>query len=138
MAIVSIEIKDNSREVLEALAIQIQNGMKGIGEQAERYAKANCPMDTGRLRNSITWTITGEQGPANTSAGEPASTKDYKVRAKPELGTVYIGTNVDYAKYVEVGDYAHKVGRKHFLKDAATQHEEHYKAIMKAALEAVN
>ena len=136
MAIVSIEMKDNSREVLEALAIQIQVGMKSIGQEAERYAKGNCPVDSGRLRNSITWTTTGEQGQANTSPGEPAQAKDYHVKAKPELGTVYIGTNVDYAPYVEYRSVKHLSGKAHFLRDAATAHEEHYKELLRSALEA--
>ena len=136
MAIVSVEMKDNSREVLEALAIQIQVGMQEVGNQAERYAKANCPVDSGRLRNSITWATTGEQGPANTSGGEAAQAKDYRKKAKPELGTVYIGTNVEYAPYVEYRSLKHLTGRAHFLRDAATDHEEHYKEILRAALEA--
>ena len=50
---------------------------------------------------------------------------------------MYIGTNVEYAPYVEYGDNAtHKTGGAHFLRDAAAEHGEHYKQIMEAALDA--
>ena len=72
----------------------------------ERYAKADCPVDTGRLRNSISHSVNeGEQ-------------------------TAYIGTNVEYAKYVELKDSLHhNTGKAHFLRDAASKHGTEYKRI---------
>jgi phage gpG-like protein len=68
-------------------------------------------VDTGRLRNSITNKL-GERENA-----------------------VYIGTNVEYAPYVEYNDKArHYTGKTHFLRDAVQNHMDHYKAIMEAAL----
>ena len=47
---------------------------------------------------------------------------------------MYIGSNVEYAIAVEYGDKRHDTGKKHFLKDAATNHNDQYKEIMKLAL----
>lgn len=68
-----VVIKDNSAEFLKALPEQIEQALTAIGLTAESYAKQECPVDTGRLRNSITHAVeTGEQA-------------------------VYIGSNVEYA-----------------------------------------
>lgn len=107
----SMTIKDNSAEVLSAMKSQVLLALESIGEEAEGYAKENCPVDTGRLRNSIAHQVVESEK------------------------AVYIGTNVEYAPYVEYGDNAtHKTGGAHFLRDAATEHGEHYKQIMEAAL----
>lgn len=68
-----VVIKDNSDEFLKALPEQIEQALTAIGLTAESYAKQECPVDTGRLRNSITNAV---------EAGEQA---------------VYIGSNVEYA-----------------------------------------
>ena len=44
----------------------------------------------------------------------------------------YIGSNVEYAPYVEFGTSRNKA--HHMIKKAATEHSEEYKAIAKAAL----
>ena len=72
-------------------------------------AKAKCPVDTGRLRNSITHVLKGGVSPA-----------------------VYIGTNVEYGKYVEEGTSRHDA--QPFLRPAATEHGSEYKAIMQESL----
>lgn len=68
-----VVIKDNSAEFLKALPEQLEQALTAIGLTAESYAKQECPVDTGRLRNSITHAV---------EAGEQA---------------VYIGSNVEYA-----------------------------------------
>ena len=108
--ITSVQITSKSAEVLRAMREQVALGLEAIGQEAEGYAKDDCPVDTGRLRNSIS----------------------HKVEEQEEA--VYIGTNVAYAPYVEYGEYEHKTGKNHFLRDAATNHSEHYKKIMEAAL----
>lgn len=71
-----VVIKDNSDEFLKALPEQIEQALIAIGLTAESYAKQECPVDTGRLRNSITNAVrTDEQ-------------------------SVYIGSNVEYAAFV--------------------------------------
>lgn len=102
----SVETKDNTEEVLKKLEAAKKKALEAIGLLAEGYAKQNCPVDTGRLRNSI------------------GHAKDKE--------NAYIGTNVEYAPYVELGSR----GREpvHFLQRASSEHAEEYKHIMEDAL----
>lgn len=97
---------DNSQEVLNAKDLAIEKALEMIGIKAEGYAKKDCPVDTGRLRNSISH----------------AQEKD----------TAYIGTNVEYAPYVEFG--TSKMASRPFLRDAATNHSDEYKNIVEKVL----
>ena len=106
----SIETKDNTQEVLSAMEKAIKNGLEAIGLTAERYAKKNLypghGLDTGRLRNSISHATDKE--------------------------AAYIGTNVEYALYVELGAR----GRKglHYLQQAATEHTAEYKKLLEDSM----
>lgn len=103
-----VVIKDNSEEFLKALPEQIEQALTAIGLTAESYAKQECPVDTGRLRNSITHAVeTGEQA-------------------------VYIGTNVEYAVFVELG--TSRMKPRPYLKPAATEHSAEYKSLAEQAL----
>lgn len=101
---VKVNFTDNSEHIRSAFEKQVSLGLWAIGASAEGYAKRGCPVDTGRLRNSITH--------------------------RAEDSDVYIGTNVEYAPYVE---YTHKE-KAHFLRNAATTHNDEYESIMKTAL----
>ena len=102
--------KDNTEEVLSAMEKAIKNGLEAIGLTAEGYAKKNLypghGLDTGRLRNSISHATDKE--------------------------AAYIGTNVEYAPYVELGAR----GRKglHYLQQAATEHAAEYKRLMEDSM----
>ena len=111
-SIMSIKFTDNSGEVLSALEKAVHNGLTAVGMTAERYAKKDTPVDTGRLRNSIT----------------------YEVRDDEQA--VYIGTNVEYAPYVELG--TSRMAARPFLRPAATEHGEEYKGVMEAAMKSAN
>lgn len=101
--------QDNTEAIQDAIADGIMEGLEKIGLVAEGYAKAKYPQDTGRLRNSITHVLKGGASPA-----------------------VYIGTNVEYGKYVEEGTSKHDA--QPFLRPAATEHGSVYKAIMQESL----
>lgn len=75
----NVQFTDNSKEVLEAMQQAAVRALEKCGLTAEGYAKKLCPVDTGNLRNSITHTVDED---------EPAA---------------YIGTNNEYAAYVELG-----------------------------------
>lgn len=109
--IVSVRIADNSDAILKALGTKLDDALEAIGKEAVTYAQKDCPVDTGRLRASIA----------------------EKVISKEKA--VYIGTNVEYAPYVEYNERAaHNVGKAHFIRDAAANHGDHYKAIVEAIL----
>lgn len=88
-----IEItQNNKKEILDQLDSAVEKALTMIGFKAEKYAKALCPVGTvestgkkgyrgGTLRNSITFEVE-EQG-------------DEEV--------LVVGTNVEYAPYVELG-----------------------------------
>lgn len=127
---VTIKVEaDNSQEVLKELEHKVNLALEAIGGEAERFAKEGCPVDTGRLRNSITFATETAQGYPNTYGGASAEPGDTQTHGTPEKNTVYIGTNVEYAPEQEY--YGRK---KHFLKNAMTMHSERYKNIAETAL----
>lgn len=103
-----VQFEDNTGEVLDALQAAVLRGLERIGSEAEGYAKDLCPVDTGNLRNSITHKV---------DSAEKAA---------------YIGTNVEYAPYVELGTY--KQAAQPYLKPAAADHGKTYQNIMEDEL----
>ena len=73
----SIEVISHKIEVIQAKDEAAAKALETIGLVAERYAKEMCPTDTSRLKNSISHQVDDD--------------------------TVYVGTNVEYAPYVEFG-----------------------------------
>lgn len=135
-------VEDNSDEVLKALEIQKLRAMEIIGMNAEKYAKARCPVGTpestgkkgyrgGTLRNSITHESTSEE--------------------------VTIGSNIEYAPFVELGTgpfyeappaweeaapyqkkgdgAAHYVHPRPYLRPAIEEHISEYQSIIEQELQ---
>ena len=102
-----VDYKDNSQQILSALEKGKRNALTAIGATAETYAKQETPVCTGRLRNSISHTVDGE--------------------------AAYIGTNVEYAPYLELG--TKKIAAHHYLKRAATEHKDEYKNLTAQAIQ---
>lgn len=101
-------VEDNTDFIANAINETIVKAMEEIGLVAEGYAKLACPVDTGRLRNSITHELISET-------------------------EVAIGTNVEYAEIVEVGGKNHSA--QPYLKPAAADHASTYRDIIKNNLE---
>lgn len=131
MANITVDLTDHSAEFLEAAARQIALGLEAIGGQAELFAKRDCPVDTGRLRNSITFATATAHGTPNQSGGQSAKESDYQRLQEPEPDALYVGTNVEYA-----ADQEYFGRHPHFLRNSLTQHGEDFKKIMEAALKA--
>jgi hypothetical protein len=126
---VSVSVENNkTEEVLEELKRKVSLALEGIGGEAEKYAKANCPVDTGRLRNSITFVTKEKQGWSNMDSGAMAEPADYKPHSSPEENAMYVGTNVEYAAEQEY--YGRK---KHYLRNSVTMHSDEYKKIAENA-----
>lgn len=122
---------DNSKQFQEAFEAACKRALERCGMQAEGYAKDLVPVDTGNLRNSITHKVAED--------------------------VVYIGTNNEYAAYVELGTgkyaeggrkdpwvYQDEEGRWHhtdgqraqpYLKPAVADHKQTYRNIIKDELE---
>ena len=106
-------VEDNTDIFLRELPIAVARALEEIGLVAEGYAKRLCPVDTGRLRNSITHSI-------DTSSMH-----------------AIIGTNVEYGPYVELGTSKRKAANdgRGFLRPAASDHSKKYRDIVKKHLE---
>lgn len=103
----SVDMQSNADLFKNALSDQVAQALEAIGLTAEGYAVDLCPVVTGRLRNSIS-------------------------HARDD-NAAYIGTNVEYAPYVELG--TSKMKARPFLRPAATEHSAEYKDIVKSALQ---
>lgn len=88
----SIQITDNSAQALSELSRAKARALETIGDKAEEYAKKLCPVGTvestgikgyrgGTLRDSITHAVNGD--------------------------VLSVGSNVEYAPYVELGTGPH-------------------------------
>lgn len=100
--------QNNIGDVLSELQMKEAKALEMIGIKAEGYAKALCPVDTGNLRNSITHQV------------------DLSVDG------VYIGTNVEYGPYVELGTV--KMKKRPYLRPAIDNHMAEYKHIVENEL----
>ena len=100
-----IELHDNTGEVKSMLNKAVLRGLEIIGGQAETYAKQRTPVRTGNLRNSITHMV-----------------EDGKEKA------AVIGTNVEYAPYVELGTSKQKP--QPYLRPAIEDHVSEYQKIL--------
>ena len=127
----SITFRDNSKEFLDAFNAATERALEKCGLAAENFAVRLVPVDTGNLRNSITHKVVENE--------------------------VYIGTNNEYAAYVELGTgkyaeggrkdpwvYQDEEGRWHhtdgqraqpYLKPAVADHKQTYRNIIKDELE---
>ena len=128
-----VKFTDNSREVLGKFREATERALEKCGITAEGYAVRLVPVDTGNLRNSITHKV---------DDSEPAA---------------YIGTNNEYAAYVELGTgeyypggrkdpwvYQDAHGNWHmthgqrarpFLKPAVADHGNQYRSIIESEME---
>lgn len=100
--------QDNTGQAVDGIDSAIGVALEKIGLLAENYAAKKCPVDTGNLRASITYEV---------------DTAD---------NAVYIGTNVEYAPYVELGTSHQKA--QPFLRPAASGHGAQYRQVLKNAL----
>lgn len=103
MAIGSVKVTSHVKEVIEAKNNAIARALEAIGIQAEGDVAELAPVDTGRLRDSIT----------------------HEVDESEEA--VYIGTNVEYAAYQEYGTSRMKAHP--YLKPGIMNNLETYKEI---------
>lgn len=105
---IDITITSHASEAIDAKNGAVPRALEIIGQVAERYAKGYAPVDTGRLRNSISHEVA------------------------PDENAVYVGTNVEYAPYQEFG--TRYQGGTPFLRPAIENHLDEYKQIVEEEL----
>lgn len=101
------EVKASLDEYNKKLDEGIRKGLAQSGQLVKSAARANCPVDTGNLRRSIT-------------------KQTFDRRA-------VVGTNCDYAAYVEFGTC--KMRAKPYLVPALLDNKDAVVAAMRAAIE---
>ena len=101
--------EDNTEEASQGIQRAIDRALEEIGLAAEGYAKRACPVVTSNLRDSITHVVEGSED------------------------AVYVGTDVEYAPYVEMG--TSRMAAQPFLRPAATEHDRAYRSILRRNLE---
>ena len=102
----------------------VRTALRVVGGQGERFAKETIrdmgAVDTGFLRNSITFALDGEEPNISEYADDAGEQHGEYGNSAPSEGqgkrSVIIGTNVYYAPYVEFGTY--KMAARPFLTNA--------------------
>lgn len=105
MADVSVEVESHIDEALEAFNEAKLVALEEVGLVAEGYAKDYCPVDTGTLRNSISHAVDESEDMA------------------------IIGTNVEYAAYVELG--TSRMSAQPYLQPAVLNHTAEYEQLVR-------
>lgn len=109
---INISIQDNTELILKASELQIQQALFKMGENAVRsvvdyMSKPDFTgkdiVDTGRLRASISFATSEFMSNPNEDG----------INFKADKYTTIVGTNVEYANYVELG--TSKQLARHFL-----------------------
>lgn len=103
-----VNLLDNTELIKHASDEAIAKALEMCGMIAETYAADLAPVDTGRLTNSIT-------------------------HAPEDKYTMVIGTNVEYAAYVELGTSRHPEPQP-YLRPALLNHIGEYENIIKSVL----
>lgn len=152
---IQVKVTSNLGTFLNALDTQIEAALVDIGQQCEGHAKQeieNSPkrIDTGLLRNSITYAVDGQPPATKSYKGDnppranpkgPIPEGSYSgsaPKAKKDQRCVYVGTNVEYAIYVHDGHLSPNgklIPGNKFIKNAVTNNSGEYEAIAKEHLE---
>lgn len=142
-----VTINDHSDEYLRNVEDALEIALEKIGLHIEGEAKEeveNSPrrVDTGLLRNSITYALDGEATNISTYSGDNESkygkkgvpSGSYSGSAPKESGgrSVIIGTNVEYAIYVHEGTSDMSPNR--FLKNAVERNKDQIEKLIKDAV----
>ena len=116
----------------------IEESLRLVGGQAERFAKEEITemkaVDTGFLRNSITWALDGEEpeiGEYTDDSGEKKGEYSGTMPSEKNGRAVYVGTNVYYAPYIEYGTT--KMDARPFLSQSVSTHQDDFKELFKEA-----
>jgi len=127
-------LRNNKDAFINASDEAIERALEIIGLNCENYARNNAPVVSGFLKNSITSAVGGKSTTiANYKADVGDKTGSYSgtVPANKEPYVV-IGTNVEYAKYVEFNSKKKPQG---YLRPALSDHFDEFKQIMENELQ---
>ncbi len=137
-----VQLVSNITYVRKATERAMKKAARMIGGTVAGHAVEACPVDTGLLRNSITFALGGEP-PEITSYQSNDTDKNGKQIERTEGQytenapkdddnevTVYVGTNVQYAPYQELGAPSINLDPHPFLRPAMENYTEEIEQII--------
>ncbi len=114
-------------EETDAIEKATERALRKIGIVISGWAMVLVPVDSGRLRGSITYAVTDKQSDIQT----PAEQKD-KIRKPRSKREVWIGTNVGYAPDVEYG--TRHMAAQSYLRPALDENRKNARKIYRAEI----
>ena len=117
------EVLTNINNVIKVVSKSTEQALVEIGERGVNYLKFETPVDTGHLRQSMSYTV-------DSKVYRPLGTQD-NVNPTNEKDALYIGTNVVYARSVE---YLAKNGSKGYMLRAYKRTKEVAEQIMQKVI----
>ena len=103
MAEMKVTIEDNSKKILEEFEKRMPEVLDGIGNEFYKsiynFMTEDKVVDTGRLRGSISYSTPSKDYKNPTLA----NTGNDFITGNKEESTVWYGSNVEYASYVNSG-----------------------------------
>ena len=141
MTEISIKFENNKKKVLEEFDKAVEQALYAIGTQAVKgvVEYMSIPdftgrdiVDTGRLMASISFITPDKQsGFVNGMVAE--SEGDDIIKGRSDDMTVIVGTNVNYAEWVNNGTT--KQPARHFLENGITRERDNMEDLVKAIFE---
>ena len=126
-----IQVISHKRSVERLFDRQMKQAATMIGGTLEGHAKELAPVDTGLLRNSITYALGGETPHVGVYASNPKQGKEQTVgkyegsppKDEENQITVYVGTNVQYGPYQELGAPSINLPARPYIRPAVENSE---------------
>ena len=140
----SVQVVSHRHEVQKTTDKAMKKAARMIGGSLAGHAAEAAPVDTGLLRNSITFALGGEppaiidyHSNSESKTGKQIEITEghYEGEAPPDADneiTVYVGTNVDHATFNELGTV--KMDARPFLRPAFENNREEVKQILELTL----
>lgn len=147
-----MSMQDNSDEVKSAIHQAAKQAMEVVGGMLESYRKKNittykwqhktanrknekyhAAIDTGLLRNSITYAISGGEAHDTSYRADDGSKSGSYSGTAPEDNdgvSVYVGSNVEYAVDIELGVPSKGIPAVHYLSDAVNQNQKRLEKVI--------
>ena len=119
------DVMSSIKQLAIASPTAVMRGTLRVAEKIERDAKGACPVLTGRLRASLSTNWTGSnQSRGKVDAKAEADDGVGPPQPKADTFSAVVGTNVEYAPFVEFNESAHhEVGSAHYLYTSYFSHK---------------
>lgn len=136
-----ITVISNRIAVGNAVEKAMKEAAEMIGGSLSGHAAEEAPVDTGLLRNSITYAVGGEGTAIKEYTDDNGVQIGYYKGTAPEDKdnevTVYVGTNVEYAPYQELGAPSINLPARPYLRPAFEHNNREILRIIQTAFKAV-